>query len=57
MTGDIGSVEEVFGKVKTVGVPDVAGEFGFVTAPMSEAEFEEKAAGLPDIITRIRMRA
>ena len=43
--------------MKTVGVPDVAGEFGFVTAPMSEAEFEEKAAGLPDIITRIRMRA
>lgn len=57
MTGDIGSVEEVFGQVKTVGVPDVAGEFGFVTAPMSEAEFEEKAAGLPDIISRIRIRA
>ncbi len=57
MTGDIGSVEDVFGKVKTVGVPDVAGEFGFVTAPMSEAAFEEKAAKLPDIITRIRVRA
>lgn len=57
LTGDIGTAGEIFGKVKSVVLPDAAGEFGFVTEMMSEGAFDEKAAKMPGIISRIRIRA
>ncbi|MFI3214146.1 MAG: homoserine dehydrogenase [Eubacteriales bacterium] len=46
-------VKEVFGDIEFVQAVD--GEFGFVTEVMSEADFEEKAAKLEGLITRIRI--
>lgn len=46
---------EVFGTVSEVSA-DVAGEYAFVTEVLTEAAFEEKAAQLGDIISRIRVR-
>ena len=57
LTGDIGTAGEIFGNVKSVVLPDAAGEFGFVTEMMSEGAFDEKAAKMPGIISRIRIRA
>ena len=51
------AVKAVFGEVKTVSVPDVEGEFAIITEPLSEAEYEAKAAKLPEIISRIRFKA
>ena len=51
------AVKAVFGAVKTVSVPDVGGEFAIITGPLSEAEYEAKAAKLPEIISRIRFKA
>ena len=39
-------IEEVFGEVSYVTAEGVSGETGFVTARMSEADYEKKAAGL-----------
>ena len=50
-------VKAVFGEVKTISVPDVEGEFAIITGPLSEAEYEAKAAKLPEIISRIRFKA
>ena len=33
------------------------GEFAIITGPLSEAEYEAKAAKLPEIISRIRFKA
>lgn len=54
---DGAAAEEVFGKVKMISIPDTEGEFAFITEPMSESSYEEKAEKLPQIITRIRVRA
>ena len=54
LTGDIGEVEAVFGKVETVSLPDAPDEFAFVTQKMSEASFKEKAEKLGTVISRIR---
>ena len=35
---------------------DVMGEFAFITEPMTEAEYSEKAAALKDIVSMIRVR-
>ena len=51
------AVKAVFGEVKTISVPDVEGEFAIITGPLSEAEYEAKAAKLPEIISRIRFKA
>ncbi len=51
------AVKAVFGAVKTVSVPDVEDEFAIITGPLSEAEYEAKAAKLPEIISRIRFKA
>ena len=51
------AVKAVFGEVKTVSVPDVEGEFAIITEQLSEAEYEAKAAKLPEIISRIRFKA
>jgi homoserine dehydrogenase len=45
--------EAVFGKCEKLEL--IPGEFGFLTEVMSEGEFEEKAAALPEMITRIRV--
>jgi homoserine dehydrogenase len=45
--------EELFGKCEKLEL--IPGEFGFLTEVMSEGEFEEKAAALPEMITRIRV--
>ena len=52
----IAEVEKVFGKVETVEVPDISGEFAFITKEMSEADYKEKATKFKDIITMIRIR-
>lgn len=56
MTGDISKVEDVFGKVQPYGVADVSDEFGFLTEEMTEKEFQEKAARVDGVISRIRAR-
>ena len=47
----------LFGIAEFIGVPGREGEFGFVTELMSERTFDEKAAALPEILGRIRIRA
>ena len=51
----ISDIEEIFGKVETVEVPGVTGEFGFVTEKMKEADFDKGFSKLEDTIDRIRM--
>lgn len=51
----LADVEAVFGKTETIELPEIAGEFGFVTEEMSEAEYEEKAAKMSGILNRIRV--
>lgn len=54
---ELAKVKEIFGQVEIVTVPDVADEFAFVTAPLSEAAFKEKANQLgAAVISRIRAR-
>ena len=48
-------VEAVFGKVELVQA-GLDGEFGFVTAAMSEADYENCAAQMDNILNRIRIR-
>ena len=50
-------IEVLFGKAEFIGVPGLEGEFGFVTELMSERTFDEKAAALPEVLGRIRIRA
>lgn len=61
MKGDVSQdkekAEAVFGPVHSIFVPEIKGEFGFVTEKMSEKVFDEKAQKLPEIITRIRIKA
>lgn len=54
LTGDISRVEEIFGEVEAVSLPDAPDEFGFVTEKMSESEFAKKAEELGTVISRIR---
>ncbi|HIR92795.1 MAG TPA: homoserine dehydrogenase [Candidatus Egerieimonas intestinavium] len=56
LTRDIDQVESVFGQVRPAGVPDLSQEFCFVTKPMTEKEYEEKAAKFGTILNRIRVR-
>lgn len=51
----ISDVETVFGKVITVELPEIAGEFAFITKEMSEEDYEKKAAKLGGILNRIRV--
>lgn len=53
---DLEKVEAVFGKVCPVVVPELNGEFGFLTAEITEAEYEAKAAELGTVISRLRVR-
>ena len=51
---DKAAVENVFGSVEYIDVPEAAGEVGFLTAEMKEAEYEEKAGKLGSVIQMIR---
>ena len=50
---DLENAKEVFNAEKVLEI--IEGEAGIVTPVMTEREFEEKAAKLPQMITRIRM--
>lgn len=49
------NLQEIFGKVITITVPDVSGEFGFVTEIMTEAEYSEKVKRIENVIQMIRV--
>ncbi|MEI3521002.1 MAG: homoserine dehydrogenase [Anaerosacchariphilus sp.] len=51
---DKAAMEALFGPVEVVDA-DLAGEFGFVTVSLSEAEYAERAAKTDDILNRIRV--
>ena len=51
----LAAVENAFGKVEVITVEGVNGEFAFVTEKISEVKYEEAAASVEGIITRIRM--
>lgn len=53
---ELKKVEEVFGKVAVVEVPELRGEFGFVTGVITEAEFKEKAGRLAGVLNMIRIQ-
>lgn len=48
-------VTSVFGDVEIIKVPEITGEVGFLTGAMSEEEFENKSAGLKNMLQRIRV--
>lgn len=52
---DEAAVKDVFGDVTFVKADGVAGETGFVTGTMSEADYEEKAAKLGNVLQMIRL--
>lgn len=54
-TADKTEVEKVFGNVEYVAAEGVSGELGFVTAGMSEADYQEKAAKLENVLQMIRV--
>ena len=45
----LAEIKQIFGDVVSVSVPGIEGEFGFVTEPVKEAAFNEKAASLDGI--------
>lgn len=53
---DLKNVEEIFGTVKLIKIPELTGEFGFTTEVLSEAEYNAKAEKLGTVISRIRIR-
>lgn len=53
---DLEKVQEVFGKAEPIVLPELEGEFGFITEVMSEAAYEEKAKQYGNVINRIRVR-
>lgn len=50
----LAQVEKAFGKGEVITLPEVSGEFGFVTSDMTEGEYKKAAAGVDGIITMIR---
>ena len=53
---ELKKIEEIFGTVHPVIVPELPGEFGFTTEVLSEAEYKAKAERLGTVISRIRIR-
>ena len=51
----IETIENAFGKAICIEAPGVTGEFAFVTARMSESEYDKRIAGVPDVIKMIRI--
>ena len=54
-TADQKDVRRVFGEAEYVSAEGVSGECGFITARMSEAEYQKKAAELGNVIQMIRV--
>ena len=52
----VDEVTSVFGQVDFMTVEGVSNEIGFVTAIMSEAEYEKRAAQLSNVIQMIRVK-
>lgn len=52
---DENKVRDIFGEIQPVSVEGYEQELGFVTAVMTEKEFDEKVSRLGEIITRIRI--
>lgn len=50
-------IEEIFGTVQPVVLPELTDEFGFTTEVMSEAEYKAKAKRLGSVIHMIRIRS
>lgn len=50
-------VQELFGDVEVCQPEDVSGEYGFITAPMTVNDFEERKARLAGFISRIFVNA
>lgn len=48
-------IENLFGSVRIVTVPDLDGEFGFVTEVMSEGDYRKKSEEFPQILHMIRI--
>lgn len=55
-SADENAVQSVFGAVEFVKAEGVAGELGFVTGEMTEAEYEKKAEQLGGILQMIRVK-
>lgn len=53
----LAEIETAFGKVEIVKAEGVEGETAFLTKVMTEQEYEEAAAKLDNVITRIRVEA
>lgn len=51
----LSDVERQFGKVETVSLEALTGEFAFITEKISEKEFDEKSALLKGVLSRIRI--
>lgn len=51
---DTDAIEKAFGSVTYIDMPEVAGEKGFLTGEMTEADYEKKAEMLGDILQMIR---
>lgn len=49
-------LEQLFGSSEVLHAEGLENEYGFVTAPMTEAEFEKQAGQLGELISRIRIR-
>lgn len=56
-SADAAAVEKIFGTVEYIDVPEAAGEVGFITSEMKEAEYEKKAAELGTILQMIRFHS
>lgn len=54
-TADKAEVEKVFGDVEYIAAEGVTGELGFVTAGMSEADYQEKVKQLENVLQMIRV--
>lgn len=54
-TLDQATVNEVFGEVSFVKVPEIVGEIGFITEEMKESEFAQKTAALGNVLSTIRV--
>ena len=52
----LANIEEIFGTVQPVVLPELEGEFGFITEVISEAEYKAKAERLGSVISMIRLR-
>ena len=55
-TASEAAVKENFGDVTFVKAEGVSGEIGFVTEPMTEADYEIKAVALGNVLQMIRVK-